>query len=395
MYLVCTNCRERLEYQDSPPRFCSSCGHAVHVKSSATTIEHSPPPNLAITPSEAETLPPEAPASKPREDFPETVGNYRLLRQLGTGGMGTVFEAAQISSGRHVALKLVSPEFASSRESVERFRQEGKLASKLSHPRCVFVLEADEDQGRPYIVMELMPGGTLNDLVHEKGPLPPEQAIRRILDVMDGLNEAHEIGLIHRDVKPSNCFLDAEGRVKIGDFGLSKSLLRDSHLTRTGTFLGTPLFAAPEQIKREGSAVQDDVYSVAATLYFLLTGQAPFQSGDVMATMARIVSDDPPSMRIIRPQLPKALDDVVLRGLARERKNRWRSLEQFRQALLRLLPAEVGVGGLGLRFGAFVIDVFLLSFVRQSLLRALAVLVKTPMLLPFLAVLSDTGLTIA
>ncbi|MGO9107753.1 MAG: protein kinase domain-containing protein [Thermoguttaceae bacterium] len=366
MFLVCPNCRERIQYLASP-RFCSSCGHALSARESATTVEHTPRSGSEKPPSEAQTLLPAMPGEPAGEDFPETVGNYRLLRRLGTGGMGTVFEAAEISSGRHVALKLVGPQFASSRDSVERFREEGRLASMISHPRCVFVLAADEDQGRPYIVMELMPGGTLNDLVRQNGPLPPEQAIRKILDVIDGLNEAHEVGLIHRDVKPGNCFLEADGRVKIGDFGLAKSLLRDSHLTQTGTFLGTPLFAAPEQIKCEGGAVQDDVYSVAATLYFLLTGQAPFQSGDTMATMARIVSEDPPSMRALRPDLPKVLDDVVLQGLARERKNRWRSLEQFRQALLHLLPAEVSVGGLGLRFGAFLLDAFLLSLARLPL----------------------------
>jgi uncharacterized RDD family membrane protein YckC len=309
--------------------------------------------------------------------------------------MGTGFEAAEISSGRHVALKLVSPQFASSRDSVERFRQEGRLASKISHPRCVFVLAADEDRGRPYIVMELMPGGTLNDLVRKKGPLQPEQAIRKILDVIDGLNEAHEVGLIHRDVKPGNCFLEADGRVKIGDFGLAKSLLRDSHLTRTGTFLGTPLFAAPEQIKCEGSTVQDDVYSVAATLYFLLTGQAPFQSGDGMATIARIISEDPPSMRSLRPELPKGLDDVVLRGLARERKNRWRSLEQFRRALVPFLPAEVPVGSLGLRFGAFLLDLFILSLARQVLLVVLLPVLKFGALFKGLAILAPWGIAIA
>jgi hypothetical protein len=309
--------------------------------------------------------------------------------------MGTVFEAAEIASGRHVALKLVSPPLATSSDSLERFHQEGRLASKISHPRCVFVLAADEDQGRPYIVMELMPGGTLDDLVRQDGPLPPEQAIRKILDVIDGLNEAHEIGLIHRDVKPGNCFLEADGRVKIGDFGLAKSLLSDSHLTRTGTFLGTALFAAPEQIKREGSTVQDDVYSVAATLYFLLTGQAPFQSGDAMATMARIVSENPSSMRTLRPDLSRALDDVVLRGLARERNNRWRNLEEFRRALLQLLPAEVSVGGLGLRFGAFLLDAFLLSLARHVLVGILEAILEVGTLLEALAIVAVAGTGVA
>src|SRR5262249_34153618 len=152
-------------------------------------------------------------------------------------------------------------DFATSREAVERFRQEGRLASMVAHPRCVFVYAADEDAGRPYIVMELMPGDTLHDYLEKRGPLPPHEAVAKILDVIDGLLEAHQLGVVHRDVKPSNCFLEADGRVKIGDFGLSKSLVSGSNLTRTGAFLGTPLFASPEQVRGEPVDPQSDVYS--------------------------------------------------------------------------------------------------------------------------------------
>src|SRR5262249_2379321 len=151
---------------------------------------------------------------------------------------------------RRVALKLIAPDFATP-EAVERFRQEGRLASVVVHPRCVFVLAADEEGGWPYLVMELMPGQTLEDLVREKEPLPPAEAVARVLDVIDGLREVHRLGLIHRDVKPSNCFLDAEGGVKVGDFGLSKALAGEVRLTRTGSFLGTPLYASPEQVRAE------------------------------------------------------------------------------------------------------------------------------------------------
>src|SRR5262249_22276306 len=139
--------------------------------------------------------------------IPETVGGYRLLRRLGGGGMGTVYEALDTTSGRHVALKLLTPQAESSPEALERFRQEGRPASKISHPPGVFVRAAEEDSGRPYIVMELMSGRTLDDLVRQHGPLPPEEAVARVLDVIEGLQEAHRLGVIHRDVKPSNCFL--------------------------------------------------------------------------------------------------------------------------------------------------------------------------------------------
>src|SRR5207244_797146 len=134
-------------------------------------------------------------------------------------------------------------------------------------------------------------GSTLKDLVTDQGPLSPTHAVRLILDVIEGLEEAHLRGILHRDVKPANCFLQADGRVKIGDFGLSKSLIRDAHLTRTGTFLGTPLFASPEQVRGGQLGPTTDVYSVSATLYYLLVGRAPFEGGDAASTLARIVSD--------------------------------------------------------------------------------------------------------
>jgi hypothetical protein len=289
------------------------------------------------------------------------VGGYRLLRPLGAGGMGTVYEAEEASTGRRVALKLIRAEFADSPDAVERFRREGRLASTIVHPRCVFVQAADEEGGRPYIVMELMPGPTLQELVERGGPLPVPEAVSRVLDVVDGLLGAHRAGVVHRDVKPSNCFLGPDGRVKVGDFGLAKSLLAGSHLTRTGAFLGTPLYAAPEQVKGEAVGPQADVYSAAATLYFLLTGRAPHQGGDAAATLARIVSEPAPPLRTWRKGLSPGLDRVVLRGLERDRKRRWRDLEEFRQALLPFAPGGLTAARPGWRLGAYLLDSLLLT----------------------------------
>src|SRR5262249_6709854 len=145
-------------------------------------------------------------------------------------------------------------------------------------------------------------------------------------------------------------------RVKIGDFGLAKQLRSDAHLTQSGTFLGTPLFASPEQIKGGAVGVRTDVYSVAATLYYLLTGQAPFQKSNATATMARIVSEAAPPMRSVRPELPAALDRFVLRGLGRHPARRWRDLARFRQALLRFMPDHPSIAGMGMRLGAYLLD---------------------------------------
>ncbi|HKB35081.1 MAG TPA: protein kinase, partial [Gemmataceae bacterium] len=295
------------------------------------------------------------------QPVPPTVGGYRILRPLGGGGMGTVYEAEEAATGRHVALKFLAPELADSPDAITRFRAESQLASGISHPRCVFVLAADEEAGRPYIVMELMPGDTLADLVKRQGPLPPGQAVACILDVLDGLMEAHRVGIIHRDVKPSNCFLTADGRVKVGDFGLAKSLVRSAHLTRTGTFLGTPLYASPEQIKGQGVDPRTDIYSLAATLYYLLAGKAPFEGGDALAVMAQVVSEPPPPVRGQRPDVPPGLERVLLSGLERDRDRRPQSLEEFRAALLPFAPQGSNAGAPGWRFAAYLLDSFLFA----------------------------------
>jgi hypothetical protein len=355
MKLECPSCHHILEFSAEPPSFCAYCGQAVGKAKTGNTVDYDP---------DAATLPPSESSAGTRGSIPEVVGGYRLLRPLGAGGMGTVYEAEEASSGRHVAVKLIAPEFATSKDAVDRFRQEGRLASTIVHPRCVFVLAADEQAGQPYIAMELMPGATLQDLVKERGPLPVAEVIAKILDVIDGLQEVHRLGVIHRDIKPSNCFLEADGRVKIGDFGLCKSLIGDAHLTKTGSFLGTPLYASPEQIKRERVDQQSDVYAVAATLYFLLTGRAPHQTGDAAATIARIVSDPVPSMRSVQQGIPPALDRVVLRALERDRKHRWKSLEEFRASLSLFIQSELSIGGIGIRAGAYVGDVLLFVLTR-------------------------------
>jgi hypothetical protein len=337
MQLTCGKCHQVIEFSGARPAYCAYCGQAL-----SDTEPLARPECLH----EAPTLAPGEPGAPLAAESPTVVGGYKLIGAIGAGGMGTVYEAEEIATGRRVAIKLTSPGYASAADTLERFRQEGRLASMVGHPRCVFVLAVGEEGGRPYIVMELMPGTTLQDLVRERGPLPPGEAVAKILDVIAGLQAAHRLDVIHRDVKPSNCFVDADGRVKVGDFGLAKSAAGSSHLTRTGTFVGTPHYASPEQVRGEAIDPQTDVYSTAATLYYLLTGQPPFSGSDATATLARIVSDPAPSVRSIRPELPAALDRVVLRGLERAREHRWHDLEAFRQALLPFLPRPRTLGGL-------------------------------------------------
>jgi uncharacterized RDD family membrane protein YckC len=373
MKLSCSHCQRALDFSGERPSFCPYCGTPITNQPLTATDEFKPSSSLVDfndTRQPGVTPPPDLASPQVNSD-PDWVGDYRILRRLGTGGMGAVYEAEDSHSGRKVAVKLIKPQLASSDGAIHRFRQEGRLASMIAHPRCVFVLKADEDGGRPYIVMELMPGATLKDVVDQQGPLPIATAVAKILDVIDGLAEAHALGVIHRDVKPSNCFVMPDGRVKIGDFGLAKSLQRDMSITRTGSFIGTPLFASPEQIKGEAIDFRTDVYSVAATLYYLLTGKAPFEGGDPTATVARIVSEDAPPLQTLRPNIPTALQAIVMKGLERNRDRRWADLEDFRQALEPYLPG------------------YYQSAKRRSRLRA--IVTDAVVLLPLLLLMAQLG----
>lgn len=386
MAITCPRCSRSIGDSTVPgeaPLFCMYCGQRLKPATADETVVRvvQPVPVSQLFSSPPEDAPPAeaedaastrsggadpSDADPPNRDAaPSHVGGYRLVKFIGGGGMGNVYEAEDPGSGERVAVKLLSKRLSTSPASVERFRQEGRLASQLTHPRCVFVLRADTDGGRPFIVMELMPGETLKDVIDKRGPLPVAEAVGYILDVIDGLVEAHRLGVIHRDVKPSNCFLTEDGRVKVGDFGLSKSLAGDhaKQLTHSGTFLGTVLFAPPEQIRHEPVGYDSDVYAVAATLYYLLVGQAPHQHDSLTAVLAKAISEPAPPLRPKRPDVPKELERVVLRGLERDRARRYQTLEELRDALADLLPQNEAPAGVRALCLAYLIDLVLIQVV--------------------------------
>jgi serine/threonine protein kinase len=274
LIIRCTGCDTTFTFESEPPKFCQECGgslqdeptHVGNVTGEATEVA-----DVTIAPTTA----PVEPTRSLRAG--ERIENYELISILGSGGMGVVWKAVDTNNGRHVALKRLSKNHLADQDSVARFMREAQLASMISHPRVTFVYSTGRLGDQPFITMELMPGETLEDRVKKEGPLPVGEAVDKILDVIDGLDAAHQLGLIHRDVKPSNCFVDTDDRVKIGDFGLSKSVIAtDIQLTRTGTFMGTPAYASPEQIRGAELDHRTDIYAVGATLCNLLTGRPPF-----------------------------------------------------------------------------------------------------------------------
>jgi uncharacterized RDD family membrane protein YckC len=275
--------------------------------------------------------------------------------------MGAVFEAEDLETGRRVALKVLSHTLDLP-EARERFFREGRLAASLNHPNSVYVFGTEEIGGTPVIAMELVSGGTLQDCVRAQGPLPIGEAVDCILQIIAGLEAAQRIGILHRDIKPSNCYRAEDGTVKIGDFGLSIStaMRTDPSLTATGVFLGTPDFCSPEQLRGEELNARSDIYAVGVTLFYLLTGRTPFQAKTLVALLATVLEQRPPSPRKFRPAIPKGLAKAVLRCLEKQSGERFRSYADLAKALAPYSSIAPTPATLGLRFLAGVVDMTIL-----------------------------------
>ncbi len=325
-----------------------------------------------------------APLLAPGQRF----GPYAIVRLLGRGGMGEVYDAEETDSGRRVALKLLNRRL-SSRDERDRFLREGRLAAGVSHPHCVYVFGTDEIDGLPTISMELASGGTLKDAVNSRGPLPFRDAVDAILQVTAGLEAAAAAGVLHRDIKPANCFVDDDGSVKVGDFGLSTSTVAgdETHLTLAGTIMGTPAFASPEQMRAEDLDVRSDIYSVGATLYYLLTGRAPFEEANVVRLLAMVVQDMPPAPRTLRKDVPKGLSAIVMRALAKRPGDRFSDYAALRAALEPFGSGAPVPAPIGFRVLAYIVDYLVVG--------TLSVLALWPLGLVQLTVRSDSGTVLA
>src|SRR5258706_2463842 len=298
------------------------------------------------------------PPQSPQATLPRSADGFRIERELGRGGVGVVYLAREISSGRELALKVLPADLCASEEAFGRFQREAVLAASISDSRCVFVYGAHQFEGSPAIAMELVRGQTLEQVIKKGVPVPVRQAVQWTIELLEGLDAAHHAGVLHRDVKPSNCFVSEDGHVKIGDFGLSRSLDTDVQLTQSGTFLGSPLYAAPEQVKGRKVDERSDMYSAAATLYALLTLKAPYRGTNLGEVLARILSEPPERPRVLRPEIPRGLEKVLLRAMQREPGDRYENLAEFREALHPFAVAAQA-GTLPRRFAAYLADVLI------------------------------------
>lgn len=261
----------------------------------------------------------------------QTISHYKILEKLGEGGMGVVYKAEDTKLKRTVALKFLSPQTIGTEDDKTRFIHEAQAAAALNHPNICTVHEIDEYEDRSFIAMECIEGESLKAKI-KSSPLGVDEAVEIAIEIAEGLREAHSKGIVHRDIKSANIMLTTTGRVKVMDFGLAKSSGR-TQLTRSGTAVGTVAYMSPEQGRGDTVDHRTDIWSLGIVLYEMLTGEVPFKADYDQATIYRIINEEPPSIKSQRSDVPKKLEQIIEKALAKSTKERYQSAEAFKTDL--------------------------------------------------------------
>jgi len=285
-----------------------------------------------------ESVPPPEGAPSP-EELERRLSGYRDFRCIGAGAMGVVYDAYHKPLDRNVAVKVLTTGLAGRAITVKRFYQEARAMAQISHPNIVPVYEVGSEEGFPYFTMELVRGGSLKQLLEREGPLPVRRAAQIALDVAEALLHAHRAGLLHRDVKPGNVLLDENGTSRLTDFGLVRRT--DSvTITASDALVGTPQYMSPEQVRGLKLDGRSDQFSLGTTLYEMLAGTPPFQGENPMSVLRAITELEPRSLASFRPDVPTALQAIVMRMMEKDRDRRYLDMEAVRADLARFLRGE-------------------------------------------------------
>jgi tRNA A-37 threonylcarbamoyl transferase component Bud32 len=357
--IVCPYCGRGIKLKSAKPgRYtprCGKCGRPF-----VLTVPADPHDTVAVMALAVPAAPPPqaVPAAEPQpapREVPETLGGYQILRELGRGGMGTVYLARQMSLDRKVALKVMKPQWANDPTFMARFTREAFAAAQLVHHNIVQIYDIGSDRGVHYFSMEYVEGQSLGDLLRKQGALTPEVAVGYVLQAARGLKYGHDRGMVHRDVKPDNLLLNDQGVVKVADLGLVKTpgaeepagqpvalpADADSQLTRAHTAVGTPAYMAPEQA-RDSSHVdaRADVYSLGCTLYVLVTGRPPFQGGTALEVITKHAFEAVVPPDAVSEGVPKALSDIIVKMVAKKPAERHADMGEVIAALEGFLGVQ-------------------------------------------------------
>jgi len=273
-----------------------------------------------------------ADGAAPGTGLPRSIGRYRVVERIGKGAMGVVYAADDETLGRRVAIKVMMGALESEPEMRERFFREAKVTGQLAHRNIVTVFDLGEDEHRPFIVMELLSGMPLADFLRRPEGEPLDTKLDLMIQVCEGLQVANAKGVIHRDVKPSNLFVQRDGTVKILDFGVAR--LASSSLTKSGFLVGTPEYMSPEQAQGRALDARSDVFSAAAVFYFMLAGRAPFASPDLPQMLRAVIHEQPPALA--DEQAPEPLRRVLAKALAKSPAERFQRCADLQADLGRV-----------------------------------------------------------
>lgn len=269
------------------------------------------------------------------------IGTYEIQDVIGHGGMGYVYKAQDLSLGRTVAIKILKPDLNKDKEFEQRFIREARALAELDHPNIVQVYSAGRFQDILFIAMQLAPGKTLDAYIREKKQLSIRESLQIIRQVAQALDFAHQRGLMHRDIKPTNIMIDDSGRVKVMDFGLAKSVITLDGLTQNGVFYGTPEYGSPEQCETGRIDVRTDLFSLGVVLYEMLSGKLPFVAETPLALFKKISEEEPISLRILNARVPKAVESLCSRLMEKDREKRIQSAQHVIDQVDAILQSTI------------------------------------------------------
>lgn len=263
----------------------------------------------------------------------KVIGNYKIEKKLGEGGMGAVYQGVDTMLDREVAIKALRPELASQTAIVDRFRSEAVTLAKLNHPNIATLYTMFRHGEELYMVIEFVRGETLDGILQKRGALPAEEVIPVFCQILDGIDHAHELGVIHRDIKPANMMLTEKGTLKVLDFGIAR-LLGSARMTRAGNIIGTLEYMAPEQVKGAETDARSDIYALGMMLYEVLTGKTPFDTDNEFELMKLQTESMPTPPRELNPEIPEEVEAAIMQAIQKDPDERFQTAGEFRETLL-------------------------------------------------------------